>query len=382
MKKLSVICVCLGLCLIVQGCSPGELADQYLQNLQKEEPVSETDSQPKERVYMDELTGTLQDFNGTLLTVTSGEDTYVFDVSQATLECQEGMITGDEISVIYEGQLTDTDTSTVKALKVVDEFHKKTELEDQVVHGTVRGLTPNTITLQSDDNHTATYPITGTEQYYENGVNAQTTVYLHFKGEYPASEEGDALNASHLKVLTISDVEPLALPEPTPTPLPSEISSGETNEEKQFRATIQDVNLNILRVLPEGSDTALDLDISSVPCYFRGGAAPGSYLTVSYTGEFQTSTAEGITLISVTGDNPDGIRESRLTYSVSGIIVGSTANTITIQTPDGAAVTCNIEGASNSSTGGLLTGSSVRIIFNPSASRTSNIYTCLKIEDA
>lgn len=34
------------------------------------------------------------------------------------------MITGDEISVIYEGQLSNKDTSTVKALKVVDDFHK------------------------------------------------------------------------------------------------------------------------------------------------------------------------------------------------------------------------------------------------------------------
>ena len=120
MKKFSVVCACLGISLIFQGCSLGNLVDRYLL---KEDMVSENTEPPKERVYMDELKGTLQDFNGTSLTVSSGENRYVFDVSQATLECQEGMITGDEISVIYEGQLSDTDTSMVKALKVVDEFH-------------------------------------------------------------------------------------------------------------------------------------------------------------------------------------------------------------------------------------------------------------------
>ncbi len=59
------------------------------------------------------------------MTMENQEQTYVFDLSEATLECEDGMITGDEISVIYEGQLSNKDTSTVKALKVVDDFHKK-----------------------------------------------------------------------------------------------------------------------------------------------------------------------------------------------------------------------------------------------------------------
>ena len=379
MKKFSVVCACLGISLIFQGCSLGNLVDRYLL---KEDMVSENTEPPKERVYMDELKGTLQDFNGTSLTVSSGENSYVFDVSQATLECQEGMITGDEISVIYEGQLSDTDTSMVKALKVVDEFHKKITLEDQVVHGQIQNLTPNTITLLFDDNHTATYPITGTQQYYQTGVKAGNPVYLHFKGTFPQSQDSVTLNASHLKVLSISDTEPYAPPQPTPTPEPSLDNQEDSNPVKQFRAVIQNLSLQILHVMPEGADMTLYLDISSIPCYFSGGTAPGSYITVYYTGELQPNTLEGVTLLSVIGDNPDGIRESHLTYSVSGTIIGSTANTITIQTPDGASITCTTDTAANSSTGGLLTGSSVRIIFNPSASRTSNIYTSLKIEDA
>jgi hypothetical protein len=379
MKKKAFVLIGLGLMLFLEGCSPGDFVDLYLS---EKETESTEDITPRTRVYMDEIRGILQDFDGVTLTMESNEEAYVFDVSQATLECQEGMITGDEISVIYEGQLSDTDTSTVKALKVVDEFHKKVTLEDQVVHGTIQNLTANTITLQSDDNHISTYPITGTEQYYQSGVQTGTPVYLHYKGKYQESEDGSVQNASHLKVLSISDQEPFVAPVPTPTPAPSEETSSSTVQEKQFRATIQDLQLNLLRVMPDGGDTALSIDISALPCYFCGGAAPGSWVTVSYTGEFTGNSLTDISLLSVIGDNPEGINERYMNFAVTGTIIGSTSNTITLQTSDGALVTCNIENADNLSTGGLLTGCGVKVTFNPAASRTSNIYTALKIEDA
>lgn len=289
------------------------------------------------------------------------------------------MITGDEVSVIYEGQLNDTDTTTVKALKVVDEVHKKGRLKDRTAHGQVQGLTPNTITIKAKSGKTATYPITGTEQYYQNGIKAGTWVYIHFKGKFADSnsEDSTVLNASHIKVLSISDIDPLKVPTPAPT---EEIP--EENREKQMQAVIQNVNLNTLQVTIQGTRTALNLDMSAIPCYFKGGAAPGSHITVTYTGEFNGTTLEGISILGITGQNPDVIKESHLSFTVSGEILGSTANTVTIQTPDGAIITCNISGAQNSSTGGLLSGSSIRITFNPAASRQSNIYTCLKIEDA
>lgn len=76
------------------------------------------------------------------------------------------------------------------------------------------------------------------------------------------------------------------------------------------------------------------------------------------------------------------MNEREIGFSVTGEITASTANTITLLTTDGISVTCRTDGADNTSTGGLLTGSSVKVTFNPADSRESNIYTCLKIEDA
>lgn len=380
MKKLLVICICTIFTASLSGCSPGDFIDRFI--LAGDAPAQET-GETGQRVYMDEVKGQLQDFTGNQLTVKSDEELYTFDVSQATLECEEGMITGDEVSVIYEGQLNDTDTSTVKALKVVDEVHKKDHLKDRTAHGQVQGLTPNTITIKAKSGKTATYPITGTEQYYQNGIKKGTWVYIHFKGKFAESDSSDStvLNASHIKVLSISDIDPLNVPAPTPTPAPTE-ESAEENKENQMQAVIQNVNLNTLQVAIQGTKTTLNLDMSAIPCYFKGGAAPGSHATITYTGEFNGTTLEGISVLGITGQNPEVIRESHLSFTVSGEIIGSTANTVTIQTPDGAVITCNIAGAQNSSTGGLLSGSSIRITFNPTASRQSNIYTGLRIEDA
>lgn len=153
MKKLLAVCACTVLSLSLSGCSLGTVLEQITStgDVSVEEPSSPESAatEPKSRVYMDEISGTLQDFSGSQLILNKGEASYVFNLSGATLECKDGMITGDEISVIYEGQLSGTDTSTVQTLKVVDEFHRKSKLKKRTAHGQVLSLTANTITLKS-----------------------------------------------------------------------------------------------------------------------------------------------------------------------------------------------------------------------------------------
>lgn len=378
MKKLLFSCIFLCAVFALTGCSLGDILNQFLS--EEETPVqSSTPDNP--RVYMDEIRGSIQDFSGSQLTVLSETNLYTFDISQATIECQNGIISGDEISIIYEGQLTDTDTSSVKVLKVVDEINKKTTLEDRTAHGKVLSLTPNTITIQAKSGKKATYPITGTEQYYKAGVKEGTWVYLHFKGKFPSSQADnpDILNASLLKVISISDSDPFKAPAPTPTPKSNEKDQKE--EEKEFTAIIQDLKLNMLTVLLEETENPLSIDLSTLPVYLNGGAAPGSHVTITYTGDFNGTSTEGISITAITGEDASAISSQHISFTVSGTIIGSTANTSTIQTSDGALVTCLTQGATNSSTGGMLSGSLIRVTFDPAESRSSNIYTALKIED-
>lgn len=380
MKKFTQLFVCSCALLSLSGCAIRDAITDYVGSSQN--TVQEITQAPGQRVYMDEVKGVLQDFTGATLTMSSQEQTYVFDLSEATLECEDGMITGDEISVIYEGQLSSEDTSTVKALKVVDDFHKKNQLEIRKAYGEVQGLTPNTITIKNKKGKTATYPITGTEQYYQGGIRQGVWVYVHFKGEFSSGSDDTSLNASHLKVLSVSDIDPLTLPDPTPTPEPALDASTDVSQEQQLHATIQNISSNMLTVSPSGSDSTLNIDLSQIPSYFKGGTAPGSYVTITYQGQYQENSLEGVTVTAVTGDDPDSFRSRNLTYTVSGTIVGHTSNTVTIQTGDGATITCFTEGASDTSTSDLAVGAGICVTFDPTKSKQSNIYTSVKIQDA
>ncbi len=389
MKKLLAVCACTVLSLSLSGCSLGTVLEQITStgDVSVEEPSSSDSAtaEPKNRVYMDEISGTLQDFSGSQLILNKGEASYVFNLSGATLECKDGMITGDEISVIYEGQLSGTDTSTVQTLKVVDEFHRKSKLKKRTAHGQVLSLTANTITLKSKKGKTATYPITGTEQYYQNGIKEGDWVYLNFKGKFPdtSQDSSASLNASHLKVLSISDLETIVIPDPTPTPPPNPEETPEeaAGKEQQFLATIQGVNLNTLQILPAGSSTVQNLDMSSIPVYFKGGIAPGSHVNVTYKGVLQPDSLEEIQILAVTGEDPDTIDDKHISFTVTGVITGNTANTITVQTDDGAVDTFRTEELRNSSETSLEYGDYVQVTFHPSKSKASNIYTAVQIQN-
>ena len=80
----------LGLSLFAGGCSNDQIDDHIISLQDKISDVTASDSteqedqepSTEERVYIDELTGTLLDFDGTHLTISSNGETYVFDVSQ------------------------------------------------------------------------------------------------------------------------------------------------------------------------------------------------------------------------------------------------------------------------------------------------------------
>ncbi len=256
----------------LSGCTAGDMITSYTSiSDQSETTLQNTSETPKQRVYMDEIKGTLKDFTGATPTMESQEQTYVFDLSEATLECEDGMITGDEISVIYEGQLSNKDTSTVKSIE------SSRRLSQKESAGSTKGLwgstesDSNTITIKNKKGKTATYPITGTEQYYQNGIRTGVWVYIHFKGKFASSQntQSSSLNASHLKVLSISDIDPLTLPDPTPTPDPAQVSADASAKRTADSCRNSEYFPNTLTVLPSGSDSTINVDLSQIPSYFK-----------------------------------------------------------------------------------------------------------------
>ena len=68
--------------------------------------------------------------------------------------------------------------------KFVDDYHDTSEVKEGTTRGQVQNLTANSITIRSKGGKTVTFPITGTEQYYQGGIKAGNWVYLHYKGVF------------------------------------------------------------------------------------------------------------------------------------------------------------------------------------------------------
>ena len=254
MKKWLLLLICSLFGVSLSGCSLQNVVESVSPSREETPQDIHPDST---RVYMDEIQGTLQTFTGNKLTLTSSSQDYTFDVSQATLESVDGMVRGDSISVIYEGQLSGTDTSTVRTLKVVDDYHDMDSLKERTTHGQVQKLTDQ---LHHHQDQKAArpqpIPITGTEQYYQNGIKAGKWVYIHFKGEMDTPGSGKSFPFIWLlisKVFSVSDIDPLKVPEPTPTPAPSKNKQIRKRNDS-MRAVIQGIQTNILQVSVENTD--------------------------------------------------------------------------------------------------------------------------------
>ena len=386
MKKLSAACIILGLSLFAGGCSNDQIDDHIISLQDKisdaaaSDPVSEEDSASSsdERVYMDEISGTLQDFDGTHLTISSNGETYVFDVSQTRLECKYGVVLSDQVSVIYQGQLSGNDITTISPIKVTDKYHNETPLEDRTLKGKVKSLTSNALVMVTEKGNTVTFPVTGVAQYYKKGIKAGKWVYVHFRGKFISESKvsDKEYDGSFTKVISVSDTDPLKIPEATPTPSPEP-----KKKEQHLRARIVSINTNTMTVIPQTTGSELTVPLTSVPVYFKGGMAPGSYVNIIYTGKFNGESTSGMKIRGITGEDPDTLSVRNITSTVTGTILGTTANTVLIRTYDGVKILCNRENVQDLSTSGMEEGADLRVTFNPAKSRTSNIYSCIKFED-
>ena len=83
MKKIFVMILISAVSALLCGCSPGDIKSHLPGN--KEQETSVTPS-GKERVYMDELRGTLAGFDGSYVRVNTEEESILFDASGAELD--------------------------------------------------------------------------------------------------------------------------------------------------------------------------------------------------------------------------------------------------------------------------------------------------------
>ncbi len=363
--------------LFLGGCTPGSVIDHFSgkDNVQAQPPLSTA----AVRVYMDEVSGKLSYFDGSMLSLESDGLLYDFDLYGASIECANGLLYGDEISVIYEGQMTGNQTDSVQALKVTDAFHKKEKLKRYTIKGTIQAFTPNALTLTTSDKKSLTCLIAGRRACFSEGLSTGKTVYLRVLGKKHLIS-GNVLDGSLLTILGVSDQKSFRMPEPPDLPTVTTEPAESTSVLRKMRAVIESVNGQLITIKPLGGDALLSLDLSVTPLYAQCGILPGTVIELYYYGQYNGENLGGITIDQIRGLDSSQIKPSEITSSLQGTITGVTANTVSVQTPDGVFFTGNTNSVPQDYRS-LEEGSQIRITIDPYASSRTNIYKIIKIED-
>ena len=74
-------------------------------------------------------------------------------------------------------------------LKVADPVDSQ-ELRVRTVVGQVTDMTLNTLSIQTSQGESLRFQTTGTEQFYSQGVQKGTSVYIHFQGKFYKDGQG------------------------------------------------------------------------------------------------------------------------------------------------------------------------------------------------
>lgn len=385
MKKWLFLALLTPAVLLLGGCQEPllENLDSYISELNAagEETAASPSSTPTPTMQpvptqIDELSGTLMAFDGRqILVELEDHSVLAFNVENAALDCRQGMIAGNEIVIIYEGDCDLKKPETLNILKVADPV---TPMEQRVrtATGKVTGATMNTITIRTAKNAYLTFTTTGTEQFYSQGLKKGLTVYVRFQGKFHKDKDGK-LDTSNVKVLNISDLE--EIPEPTPTPTPDP-SLDEKDQLKFMTVTIAGMKNYTLYLRQNGSNKSMRVKLSQLTARLPYGLHTGSRAAISYTGIIKGTNLKKAQILSVAGEDLRRLPAAQQTASVSGTIKGMTANILTISTKDLAMLTFDLSGIPASDLPKMEYGDSVTITYNPSLSAETAMFGALELK--
>lgn len=345
----------------------------------------------KERVYMDECLATALNFDGQNLRVLIGQTSYILDMRTVSLDFPEGLAAGQEISLIFNGKLEGSDPLSATLLKAAEVIHPKNGLKEQVFSGTLDEMTESTLTLTGSDGRHIRFTTAGVPQYYASGIRPGMTVYVHYFGQLPDDPgDGSVAVSRLLRILHISDTEPYTPPVIAPTSTPSPLTPQHDREASQGHSarsgTLVAISGQGASFRVDGQDEPLSVSLSGGAVFFPTGTFLGQTVRVTSLPSPQetSSSQEASSLqaaVSLTGEDVQTHWAVPSGAYLSGIVTGTSANTLTLIDENGAYVTFNTNGMQDLSSQPLSEGSSLRIYPDLSHRAGSNFLTASRAED-
>lgn len=400
-------------------------------------------SQPPAEEEPQEVHGTIKSFTGGYLTITTPDsDILEFDLSEAALECENGILTGDQVTVVYEGTIKGHNTGKATALKVIDKDNRE-ELEEHTMVGTLVDASMNTISIKNTEGDTITFISTGAKHKYKNGIQTGNWITVTYKGELTRS------NAKNVKVLSITDedeniqeeqdkVEIQAVtrkmyttadvnvrdtyaatgdvlgvlgtgasveltgetdngwarinyngldayvyeiyltstapvtsaPEPEPTVEPQ-------GEKEKMTGYIESVTMNVVTLVSQDDGNEYVFDFADAKSSLTNGLAQSQRIVVTYIGtpSMDAATTDVIKVADAPAPGEEDVPEG--SCSVTGTVLATSMNCVTVMSDDGAQITCTTDDAEIDEEKGLHIGDYVVITLEPN--NESNVYKALEI---
>lgn len=158
---------------------------------------AKTDNAPQGASSTGSVDGVLKSYASGTLVVTRGDNSELaFDLSKATVSCKN-MLSGDKLTILYDGTIEGTDTSGVTVTEIKD--NGSAAPKEQTMVGTVRNLTQHSLTLKEPDGTEYSFNTAGVRQAYKNGIENGNWVQVKYVGEINGTD------ATGVKVLEIVD---------------------------------------------------------------------------------------------------------------------------------------------------------------------------------
>lgn len=148
-----------------------------------------------------EISGSIRSFTGGYLTIITDEaDSRIleFNLSEAQLECENGILAGDEVTVFYDGTIKDNSTRKATVTKVAD-LSGKNKLEQQVMVAAISDVSTNMLTVMNMEGDSYSFVTTGAEFNCRNGLEPGNWVTVTYLGELKIS------TAKNIKVISVTD---------------------------------------------------------------------------------------------------------------------------------------------------------------------------------
>lgn len=461
-KKRQWLCVgAMVLCIVVAavGCEKKGTSQKDTKTV-----IVETKKET-EAAKESEMTGVIKKYTGGMMNIETEDGKELsFTVADAKIECSNGIVSGDEVKIIYTGEITGTDTSKAVVIKIVDKGEKK-ELKEQKISGTVQAIAMNTLTIKDNNGDVYSFMITGAETHYKNGIQAGNWVTVVYKGEIKdgnaqnvkvisitdddenIQEEKDktvikdadktvyATTTVHVRESYTTDSNSLGLlyvgnsihetgesdngwarvdyngqtgfvyeqyltteapqpethqteapqpetsaPQPeTSAPQPDEpVANPESHDGEVYEMTgvIKDATMHIITVTSDEDGQDYVFNISDAEIHLPNGLTMGQGVQVSYQGT-ASQDATTCTVFNVDGSVMNENEDNE--FSITGTVIATSMNCMTLQTYDGAEVTFDIEDAQINCSGGLQVDAYVNVLYTNMDG--TNVYYALTVND-